>query len=93
MKRRIRSDACDAGNRLTQFYEVNEICPLCDGFGKITGIELYKKLKYINSGDREYVMDDILIQSFLDEDGEIIEDYVEKICPLCGGDKKISYIE
>lgn len=93
MKRRIRSDACDAGNRLTQFYEVNEECPLCDGYGNVTGNELYKKLSEINNYDIEYVPDDNLMKPFLDENGEIVEDDIDRICPLCGGDKKISYIE
>jgi hypothetical protein len=40
---KTKSDTWDRGNRLTQFYEVNEECPLCDGYGKVTGNELYDK--------------------------------------------------
>jgi len=41
----LRSDAWDAGNHLTQFYEVIEDCEWCGGTGKV---------EYFGVEDKEY---------------------------------------
>lgn len=84
----ILNDSKDNGNRLTVFWEDYETCPLCEGYKVITGKEFLNR-KYrldYNIENDEYLL------PFLDEEGDIKTDDVERKCPLCCGTGKIEVV-